>query len=112
MAAARGLPDDSRSLAAIACSYSTHCLNRRRFTGTVVPAAPAEVTRAASFADLKRIIFARAGASADYTGQGRLTVNTLDLYISERVKELTAGNQTPTTAKLLTVPDFPVALKR
>src|SRR5205085_1914755 len=49
---------------------------------------------------------------ADYVGRGRITVNMLDLYISERVKELTAGNQTPTTAKPKTVPDFPVALKR
>ena len=49
---------------------------------------------------------------ADYVGRGRITINMLDLYISERVKELTAGNQTPTTAKPQTVPDFPVALKR
>lgn len=49
---------------------------------------------------------------ADYVGKGRITINMLDLYISERVKELTAGNQTPTTAKPQTVPDFPVALKQ
>jgi uncharacterized caspase-like protein len=49
---------------------------------------------------------------ADYTGRGRITVNMLDLYISERVKELTRGSQTPTTAKPATIPDFPVALKR
>jgi WD40 repeat protein len=49
---------------------------------------------------------------ADYSGRGRITVNMLDLYISERVKELTRGSQTPTTAKPSTVPDFPVALKR
>ena len=49
---------------------------------------------------------------ADYVGRGRITVNMLDLYISERVKELTGGRQTPTTAKPQTVPDFPVALKR
>jgi hypothetical protein len=34
----------------------------------------------------------------------------LDLYVSNRVKELTHGEQTPTTAKPQTVPDFPVAL--
>jgi WD40 repeat protein len=51
------------------------------------------------------------GANYDKSGKGRITVNMLDLYISERVKELTAGNQTPTTAKPQTVPDFPVALK-
>lgn len=49
---------------------------------------------------------------ADYPGKGRITINMLDLYISERVKELTKGRQTPTTAKPQTVPDFPVALKR
>jgi hypothetical protein len=36
----------------------------------------------------------------------------LDLYLSERVKELTGGKQTPTTAKPKTVPDFPIAVKR
>lgn len=47
---------------------------------------------------------------ADYTHRGRITVNMLDLYLSDRVKELTDGAQTPTTAKPQTVPDFPVAL--
>jgi WD40 repeat protein len=49
---------------------------------------------------------------ADYTGKGRITINMLDLYISERVKELTKGKQTPATAKPKTIPDFPVALKK
>ena len=49
---------------------------------------------------------------ADYTGKGRITVNMLDLYISERVKELTKGKQTPATAKPQTIPDFPLVLKR
>ncbi len=48
---------------------------------------------------------------ADFTGTGRITVNMLDLYISERVKELTGGNQTPTTTKPANVPDFPVAMR-
>ncbi|MDP1990076.1 MAG: caspase family protein [Syntrophales bacterium] len=47
---------------------------------------------------------------ADFRGTGRITVNMLDLYISERVKELTKGEQTPTTVKPPNVPDFPVAL--
>jgi hypothetical protein len=34
----------------------------------------------------------------------------LDLYLSERVKELTKGQQTPTTTKPQSIPDFPVAL--
>lgn len=49
---------------------------------------------------------------ADYAGKGKITVNMLDLYLSERVKELTKGQQTPTTTKPQTVPDFPVAVKR
>ena len=48
---------------------------------------------------------------ADYRGTGRITVNMLDLFISERVKELTKGEQTPTTVKPPNVPDFPVAMK-
>ncbi len=49
---------------------------------------------------------------ADYTGKGRITINMLDLYISERVKELTRGKQTPATAKPQTIPDFPLVLKK
>jgi hypothetical protein len=47
---------------------------------------------------------------ADYGGKGRITINMLDLYLSERVKELTGGKQTPTTTKPQTIPDFPVAM--
>jgi hypothetical protein len=49
---------------------------------------------------------------ADYTGKGRITINMLDLYISERVKELTKGRQTPTTTKPQTISDFPIAVSR
>lgn len=49
---------------------------------------------------------------ADYTGSGKITINMLDLYLSERVKELTKGRQTPTTTKPQTVADFPVAVRR
>jgi WD40 repeat protein len=49
---------------------------------------------------------------ADYIGKGRITINMLDLYVSERVKELTRGKQTPATAKPQTIPDFPLVLKR
>lgn len=47
---------------------------------------------------------------AAYRGS-RITLNMLDLYISERVKELTGGRQTPTTAKPNTISDFPVAVR-
>lgn len=49
---------------------------------------------------------------ADYSGKGKITINMLDLYLSERVKELTQGRQTPTTTKPQTVPDFPVAFRQ
>ena len=47
---------------------------------------------------------------ANYVGEGRITINMLDLYLSERVKELTVGKQTPTTTKPETISDFPIAL--
>jgi uncharacterized caspase-like protein len=49
---------------------------------------------------------------ADYTSTGRITLNMRDLYVSERVKELTQGRQTPTTVKPPNVPDFPAAMLR
>ncbi|MEW6162696.1 MAG: caspase family protein [Nitrospirota bacterium] len=49
---------------------------------------------------------------ADYTGKGKITINMLDLYLSERVKELTGGKQMPTTTKPNTIPDFPVAVSK
>ena len=49
---------------------------------------------------------------AAYGSGDRVTVNMLDLYLSERVKELTGGKQTPTTTKPANVPDFPVSLKQ
>ena len=50
--------------------------------------------------------------AADYTQDGRITVNKLDLYLSERVKKLTGNKQTPTTTKPQTIQDFPIALKK
>ena len=51
------------------------------------------------------------GGAADYQKNGRITLKMLDLYISERVKELTRGAQAPTTIIPASVPDFPVALR-
>jgi hypothetical protein len=47
---------------------------------------------------------------ADYRKTGAITVNMLDLYLSERVKALTNGQQTPTTTKPQTIQDFPIAI--
>jgi uncharacterized caspase-like protein len=49
---------------------------------------------------------------ADYHKNGRITVNMLELYVAERVKELTGGRQTPTTAKPGGVADFPLVVLR
>jgi WD40 repeat protein len=52
------------------------------------------------------------GGKADYTRKGDISVNELDLYLSERVKALTDGRQTPATTRPQTIPDFPVAVVR
>lgn len=49
---------------------------------------------------------------ADYTKSGKISINMLDLYISERVKELTKGKQTPTTTKPKTIQDYTIAVRR
>ncbi|MFH0989401.1 MAG: caspase family protein [bacterium] len=45
---------------------------------------------------------------ADYTKTGVITVKALDMYITERVKELTKGRQSPTTVVPPNTPDFPI----
>jgi WD40 repeat protein len=52
------------------------------------------------------------GGKAAIGTSGRITYNMLNVYISERVKELTGGKQHPTVISPATVPDFPVALRR
>ena len=47
---------------------------------------------------------------ADYTKDNKITITELDLYLSERVKALTKGAQTPTTSKPKTIQDFPIAI--
>jgi len=49
---------------------------------------------------------------ADYTRDGTVSINELDLWLAERVKSLTEGQQSPTTTKPETVPDFPVFVAR
>ena len=50
--------------------------------------------------------------AADYQKSGRITHKMLDLYVSERVKSLTKGQQSPVTQAPGGVPDFPVALTK
>ena len=60
----------------------------------------------------KALVEGIAGKAAYSKDSDKITVNMLDVYISERVKELTKGQQTPATTKPNTVPDFPVAVKQ
>jgi uncharacterized caspase-like protein len=57
----------------------------------------------------KALVEGFSGKAAYYKNR-TITVNMLDLYVSERVKELTKGQQTPTTTKPYTIHDFPIAI--
>lgn len=48
---------------------------------------------------------------ADYQKTGRITHKMLDLFVSERVKQLTNGKQSPVTQAPGGVPDFPIAAR-
>ncbi|MFA6144230.1 MAG: caspase family protein [Sulfurimonas sp.] len=48
---------------------------------------------------------------ADFLKSGKITVDSLSFYVSERVKALTNGKQTPTGSKPNTIVDFPIGLK-
>lgn len=50
--------------------------------------------------------------AADFKQRGRVTYKGLDAYVSDRVEELTRGEQTPVTPVLQGVPDFTIALLR
>ena len=60
----------------------------------------------------KALIEAMSGrAGVDYL-KLKVTVNRLDLWLSDRVSQITAGRQTPVTAKPDTIPDFTIAVMR
>jgi WD40 repeat protein len=50
--------------------------------------------------------------NARYGGDDRVTLGMLELYVSERVRALTGGQQTPVVAKPASVPDFVIVTKR
>lgn len=50
--------------------------------------------------------------NADIIKDGKLTIAELDLWLSDRVKQLTDKRQTPVVRKPDTIPDFPIALVR
>ena len=49
---------------------------------------------------------------ADLFSQRSITIKSLDLYISQRVKLLTKGQQAPVTIIPVSITDFPIALSR
>jgi WD40 repeat protein len=48
--------------------------------------------------------------SADYRNKHKISVKALDLYISDRVRELTTEKQTPTTIVPQSIPDFDIGV--
>ena len=52
------------------------------------------------------------GGRADILHKGTITTATLDLFVENRVKELTDGRQHPVMLRPSTVPDFPIAIVR
>ena len=59
---------------------------------------------------LLEVLTGRTGSlGTDFT-KGTIFVSRVGRYLAERVKELTRNRQTPTTARPVTIPDFPVAL--
>lgn len=101
----RGLPAHARALDELASAEA----------GVVVMAAATGAQASAEDEKWQNGAFTKAlleglGGRADLLHTGRVTVNMLDLYVSERVRALTAGAQTPATAKPSTVPDFPLVL--
>jgi WD40 repeat protein len=47
---------------------------------------------------------------ADFFKKGKISIKALDLYVSDRVKELTDGQQHPTAIIPESIPDFPIAI--
>ena len=59
-----------------------------------------------------RAVIEGMSGKADTAGSGRITHKMLDLYVSERVKAMTRGTQSPVTIVPQGIPDFPVAVTR
>jgi uncharacterized caspase-like protein len=99
----RGLPASQRIIEELASAEG----------GVVVMAAATGAQASAEDVVWRNGAFTKAlleglAGRADLLHTGRVTVNMLDLYVSERVRELTAGSQTPATAKPSTIADFPL----
>ena len=60
----------------------------------------------------KALVAGLGGAAAIGNTACRIIYNMLNVYISERVKDLRKGQQHPTMISPQTVPDFPIAVKK
>jgi hypothetical protein len=49
---------------------------------------------------------------ADFNGDGSVSMNELNLYVSDEVKALTNNQQTPVLQKPDSIRDFPIGLVR
>ena len=56
-----------------------------------------------------RAVLAGLSGKADLTRTGRITFKGLDFFVSEEVRKLTEGRQTPVTISPIGVPDFAIA---
>lgn len=102
----RGSADWSRFVAELASADSGVAV----FLATRSQQAAQEDRRWGNGAFTKALLEGLSG-QADRSQSGRVTLNMLDLYISERVKSLTGGTQTPTSARPNSIPDFPLTVR-
>ena len=56
-----------------------------------------------------KAVLAGLSGEADLTQTGRITFKGLDFYVSEEVRKLTQGRQTPVTISPIGIPDFAIA---
>jgi uncharacterized caspase-like protein len=60
----------------------------------------------------KALIEAIGEGKADIVHRGKITTDLLDVYLAERVRQLTDGRQHPLMSRPATVPDFAIAIAR
>lgn len=103
----RGLPEHGRAVEELASVEAGVAV----MTAATGAQASAEDVAWQNGAFTKAVLEGLSG-KADFRRSGRVTLAMLELYVSERVRELTDGAQTPATARPGTIPDFPLVLTR
>ena len=77
-------------------------------TGTEFASENEKWNRHSAFAEA--LIEAIGEGKASFEPSGRITIDMLQVYIEDRVKEMTEGRQHPVMNRSSTLPDFPLAL--